>query len=259
MPADAGDAPGMLGGRRVLVTGGSRGLGRALVLRACAEGARVAFTYSKDAGAAEATRAEAVAMRAGPDADVRAFQVSVLDVAATESLVDQLDRDWGGLDALVNNAGISQALPLALIDEEDWDTVMDVNAKGTYLTSRAVLPLMMRQRSGVILNLGSLAGERALEAPVHYAASKAAVSGLTRAMAKAVGRHQIRVVCLAPGLLEDGVGKNVPDHKLADYLRHCALGRIGTFEEVACFAVFLLSDRVVYLSGETIVLDGGVS
>ena len=159
---------------------------------------------------------------------------------------------------IFNNAGISQNLPLALMEEEDWDRVMDVNVKGTFLTSRAVLRGMIRRKSGVILNIGSLAGTRMIEAPIHYCASKAAVKGLTEAMAKEVARYQIRVLCLAPGLLEDGVGRNLPDYKLSEYLKHCALGRVGCFEEVAKFAAFLVSDANSYMNGETVVMDGGM-
>lgn len=240
-----------LAGKRALVTGGSRGLGRALVRAFAAEGARVAFTYARAEDAASATLAEA-------GGEVIARRLSVLDGPGTEAFVAELEAAWGGVDILVNNAGITQNLPLALIEEEDWDRVMDVNVKGAFLTSRAVLPGMMRRHAGVILHVGSLAGEKMIEAPVHYCASKAALRGLTEGMAKAVARHGIRVLCLAPGLLEDGVGQNVPEHRLADYLRHCALGRVGTFEEVARLAVFLASGENAYMSGATVRVDGGV-
>ena len=117
---------------------------------------------------------------------------------------------------------------------------------------------MIRRKRGVILNIGSLAGVRMIEAPVHYCASKAAIKGLTEALAKEVARYGIRVLCLAPGLLEDGVGRNLPDHRLADYLKHCALGRLGDLDEVARFAAFLVSDANSYMSGETVVIDGGL-
>jgi len=239
-----------LAGKRVLVTGGSRGLGRAMVKTFAAEGARVAFSYANDeAGAAESAR------EAG---DAKAFRVSVLDAAGTEAMIEGLERDWGGLDILVNNAGISQNLPLALMEEEDWDRVMDVNVKGTFLTSRAALRGMIRRRQGVVLNIGSLVSVRMMEAPVHYCASKAAIKGLSEALAKEVARYGIRVLCLAPGLLEDGVGRNLPDYRLADYLRHCSLGRLGSLDEVARLAVFLVSDANGYMTGETVTIDGGV-
>jgi NAD(P)-dependent dehydrogenase (short-subunit alcohol dehydrogenase family) len=235
--------------KRVLITGGSRGLGRALCQVFAAEGARVAFTWTRDEEGAKST---AEACRAS------CHRVSVLDAPATEKLVRELEKEWGGIDILVNNAGVTQVLPVALMDEEDWDHVMDLNAKGTFLTSKAVLPGMVRRKGGVILNIGSLAGVRMLAAPVHYCASKAAVMALTQSMAKELARYQIRVLSLAPGLLDDGMGRNIPETGLAEYLRHCSLGRLGTCEEVARFAAFLVSDRNTYMNGETIVMDGGL-
>ena len=241
----------LLQGKRVLVTGASRGLGRALVRAFAAAGARVAFTYARDDEGAKAALADA-----GPDG--RAVKASVLDAEGTDALVRALEKDWGGLDVLVNNAGISQPLPMALLDEEDWDRVLDTNVKGTYLTTRAVLRGMIRRKAGVILNVGSLAGVRMIEAPVHYATSKAALRGFTESLCKEVSRYGIRVLCLAPGLLEDGLGKSLPEHRLADYLRHDALGRLGTLDEVANLAAFLVSDRNSYMNGETVVIDGGL-
>jgi NAD(P)-dependent dehydrogenase (short-subunit alcohol dehydrogenase family) len=241
-------------GKRVLITGGGRGLGRALV-RACAKhGAKVAFSYVRNDAAAEETRVELEAL----GATTLAFRARVSDGAETDSMVRQLEESWGGIDVLVNNAAVSQNLPIALMEQEDFEHVLRVNVTGVYVTSRAVLRGMIRRKSGVIVNIGSLAGMRLIEAPVHYAASKAAVVGLTQSMAKEVARHRIRVVCLAPGLLEDGLGKNLPEHRLVDYLRHCALGRVGTFEEVAEACVFLASDDASYVSGTTLVMDGGV-
>jgi 3-oxoacyl-[acyl-carrier protein] reductase len=239
-----------LAGKTALITGASRGLGRAMVERFAAAGARVAFSYTRDDAGAAATAAAA--------AGARSFRVSVLDTAGTESMIAEIERDWGAIDVLVNNAGISQNLPLALMEEEDWDRVMDVNVKGTFLTSRAVLRGMIRRKRGVVLNVGSLVAVRMMEAPVHYCASKAAIKGLSEALAKEVARYGIRVLCLAPGLLEDGVGRNLPDHRLADYLKHCSLGRVGTLAEIASLAAFLVSDANSYMSGETVVADGGI-
>jgi 3-oxoacyl-[acyl-carrier protein] reductase len=240
--------------RRALCTGGSRGLGRAIVLSLARHGARVAFTYAKNESAAESTL-EAL-RELGVEG--RAFKVDACDATGAERLVRELERDWGGLDVLVNNAGITQNLPLALLEEEDFERVMAVNVKGPFITSRAVLRGMIRAKSGVVVNIGSLAGVRLIEAPIHYTTSKAAIIGMTRALAKEVARHGIRVVCVAPGLLEGGLGQNLPEHRLADYLKHCALGRAGTFAEVAEVCSLLASDRSSYVSGETLVVDGGV-
>jgi 3-oxoacyl-[acyl-carrier protein] reductase len=241
----------VLAGKSALITGGSRGLGRALVETFADEGAHVAFTYARDDDGARAT----VASTGGA---AMPFRVSVLDVPGTEAMIGDLERTWGSIDILVNNAGVSQNVPLALMEEEDWDRVMDVNVKGTFLTSRSVLRGMIRRKRGVVLNVGSLVSVRMMEAPVHYCASKAAIKGLSEALAKEVSRYGIRVLCLAPGLLEDGVGRNLPDYRLADYLKHCSLGRLGGLAEVARFAAFLVSDANSYMSGETVVIDGGI-
>ena len=239
-----------------LVTGASRGLGRHIVREFVAQGARaVAFTYAKDQKSADAT---VRAAQSAGDAIVTAHQCNVTDARATELLVRELEKTYGGIDILVNNAGVTQNLPLALIEEEDWDLVIDTNVKGTFLTSRSVLRGMIRRKNGVVVNIGSLAGERMIDAPVHYCTSKAALRGMTEALAKEVGRYGIRVLLLAPGLLEDGLGRNLPEHRLADYLKHCALGRVGTFDEVAELCAFLASDRAGYLTGASVVADGGV-
>ncbi|MDP7249257.1 MAG: SDR family oxidoreductase [Planctomycetota bacterium] len=244
----------ILEGRCALITGGSRGLGRALCCKFTAEGARVAFTYLNNDDAANETRA--MCKEAGGEALV--YKVPVTDREATGRMVEDIEEKWGGIDILVNNAAVTQALPIALMEEEDWDYVMDTNVKGVFLTTRTVLRGMIRSKGGVILNIGSLAGVRMMEAPLHYYTSKAAIKGLTECLAKEVARYGIRVICLAPGLLEEGVGRNLPDHRLADYLKHCSLGRVGRFGEVARFAAFLVSDANTYMTGETVIIDGGV-
>jgi 3-oxoacyl-[acyl-carrier protein] reductase len=244
----------LLAEKRILVTGGTRGLGRALCRTFAAEGARVAFTYTRD----EETRRGTLEDVERVGAEGRAYRVSVLDTVGTSAMVKDIEAAWGAIDILVNNAGVTQNLPLALLEEEDFDHVMDINVKGTYLTSRAVLRGMIRRKAGTILNMGSLAGVRMISAPIHYCASKAAIVGLTEAISKEVARYDIRVLCLAPGLLEDGVGKNLPEHRLADYLQHCSLGRVGTFDETARLAAFLVSDRNSYMNGETVLADGGI-
>jgi 3-oxoacyl-[acyl-carrier protein] reductase len=236
-----------------LITGGSRGLGQAMARVFAGEGARVAFSYTRDEAGSHKTLE-----LCGGAGRARAFQASVLDAGATAAMVAAIERDWGAIDILVNNAAVSQNMPLALMEEDDWDRVMDINVKGTFLTARAVLRGMIRRKRGVVLNMGSLAGVRMIDAPVHYCASKAAIKGLTEALAKEVARYGIRVICLAPGLLEEGVGRNLPEHRLADYLKHCALGRVGTLDEVARLAAFLVSGANGYMSGETVIADGGV-
>jgi 3-oxoacyl-[acyl-carrier protein] reductase len=243
-----------LSGKRCLVTGGSRGLGRALGEVFAAEGARVAFTFSRNARDADEAR-RAIAARG---VEPLVFQGSVADATHVRATVIELARVWGGVDVLVNNAGPTQILPIALLDEEDWDAVMNVNVKGAYLFSRAVLKLMIRARAGHILNIGSFASERIIEAPIHYAAAKSALRGLTEAMAREVGRYDIKVNLLAPGLLDVGLSKALPHHRIAEYLAQCPAGRMAGIDEIARMAVFLVSSENTFITGAKIAVDGGL-
>lgn len=245
---------GLLTGRVALVTGGSRGLGRALAVTFAREGAWVAFCYSRSTEDAAETLRQIHLVGQGA-----AFQVSVLDKAGLKALCATVEEQTGQpIDILVNNAGIGQVVPVALMEEDDWDRMMDTHVKGAFLSTQAVLRGMVRAKRGHILNIGSLAGVKMLQAPVHYATAKAALKGFTEALAKEVARYGIRVNCLAPGLLDEGVADNLPPHRREEFLRHCSLGRLGKPEEIAEVAAFLVSGRNTYMNGATVVVDGAV-
>lgn len=243
-----------LAGKRCLVTGGSRGLGLALCEALARAGARVAFTFSRNVDDAEAARARLREAGAEP----LLFQGSVADAAHVHKTVAELTASWGGIDVLINNAGVTQILPIALLEEADWDRVMDINVKGAYLYSRAVLKSMIRARAGHILTIGSFASERVIEAPVHYAAAKSALRGFTEALAREVGRYNIQVNLLSPGLLDVGLARLLPRHRITEYVSHCPLHRLGTARELAEIAVFLVSDENSLMTGAKIVADGGL-
>jgi 3-oxoacyl-[acyl-carrier protein] reductase len=243
-----------LANKRVLVTGGSRGLGLAIAKAAARQGARVAFTYKSSTEDADAAKAALVELGCEP----RIYQGSVADSAHVKATIADLTSAWGGIDVLVNNAGVTQILPIALLEEADWDQVMDVNVKGAYLFARGVLRSMIRARSGHILNIGSFASERVIEAPVHYAAAKSALRGLTEALAREVGRYNIKVNLLAPGLLDVGLAQMLPKHRIGEYLSQASLGRRGTAAEVAELATFLVSDDNSFMAAAKIVADGGL-
>ena len=247
----------LLAGRTALVTGGSRGLGRSICRALGREGANVAFNYSRSTADADALQDE-LAQFSRDGQRHFAFQVSVLDQKGLAEMVKRLEAETAGIDILINNAGVGQVVPLALMEEADWDRMMDTHVKGAFLATQAVLRGMVRRKRGRILNISSLAGVKMMQAPVHYSTAKAALRGFTESLAKEIGRYGITVNCLAPGILEEGVSVNLPEPRLADYLRHCALGRVGTLDEVADFAAFLVSDRNSYMSGATVVLDGAV-
>ena len=243
-----------LAGKRCLVTGGSRGLGRALCEAFATAGAKVAFTYRTDTSDAEAAKASLVALGCEP----LVFQGNVADAAHVKDTVAAVVAAWGGIDVLVNNAGITQILPIALLEEADFDQVMAVNVKGPYLFSRAVLRSMIRAKSGHILNIGSFASERVIEAPLHYAAAKSALRGMTESLAREVGRYNIKVNLLSPGLLDCGLARMLPKHRIQEYLAQSSLGRLGTAREVAEMATFLVSDENSFMAAAKIVADGGL-
>lgn len=245
---------GRLKGKRCLVTGGSRGLGLAVCREFARQGAKTAFTFSKNV----ADAAEARKMIAEAGAEPLSFQGSVTDPAHAKDAVAALNQAWGGIDILVNNAGPTQILPIALLDEADWDAVMDTNVKGAYLFSRAALKSMIRSRNGHILNIGTFASERVIEAPIHYAAAKSALRGMTEALAREVGRYNIKVNLVAPGLLDSGLARMLPRHRLEEYLSQCPLGRLGTTEEMAEAIAFLVSDENSFMTGAKLAFDGGL-
>jgi len=245
---------GLLDERTALITNSSRGLGRAICTVLARESARVAFNYARSDDDAQATVAaiEAAGGRAS------AHKVSVLDKRGLGELVQALDRAHGKIDILVNNAGFGQVVPLALMEEDDWDQMMDTHVKGAFLATQAVLRTMVREKYGRVINVGSLAGVKMMQAPVHYATAKAALKGFTESLAKEVGRYGITVNCVAPGILDEGVSDHLPPARKEEYLRHCALRRVGTLVEAAEVIAFVASDRSSYMNGATLVVDGAV-
>jgi NAD(P)-dependent dehydrogenase (short-subunit alcohol dehydrogenase family) len=246
--------PLLLEGRTALVTGGSRGLGRAICEVLAREGARIAFNYVRSDDDAAATLA--ALERLGAQAS--AHKVSVLDKAGLVELVQSLDRAHGKVDILVNNAGFGQVVPLALMEEDDWDQMLDTHVKGAFLATQAVLRSMVREKYGRVINVSSLAGVKMMQAPVHYATAKAALKGFTESLAKEVGRYGITVNCVAPGILDEGVSDHLPPARKEEYLRHCALRRVGTLGEAAEVVAFIASERASYMNGATVVIDGAV-
>ncbi len=218
------------------------------------EGARVAFTFRSNEEDAEEARAALAALGSPP----LVFQGSVADSKHVHLVIAELQRAWGGLDVLVNNAGIQQVMPVALLEERDWDEMINVNLKGAFLFSRAALRGMIRQRRGHILCVGAFSSERMIESPVHYAAAKSGLRGLVEALAREVGRHNVQVNLLGPGLLDVGMGRMLLPHRLKEYTQQSALGRLGSAAEIAEAAVFLVSDENTFMTGAKVILDGGL-
>lgn len=244
----------MFQGNVSFVSGGSGAVGQAIVRELAQRGSCVAFSYRSNSDKAN----KLVEELTSDGLAARAYPLDVLDGKATQALHKTIEDDLGPVEILVNNAGVTQVLPFAMIEEKDWDEIMDVNVKGMFLVTKAFARGMIRRKAGKIINMGSLAGTRMLEVPVHYAAAKSAVMGFTLALAREFGRYNVRVNAVVPGMLTEGVSVNVPDDKREDYIRHCASSREGTPEEVAKLVVFLASDDSSYINAQAISIDGGI-
>jgi len=232
----------------ILVTGGSRGIGRAIVETLAQAGAIVAFTYRGSVEAAQSL-AELHAGRVLP------YQADVTDGARAEAIVDELAKTYGRLDGLVNNAGITQDNLLLRLSEAQWDAVIQTNLKGPFLYSKAVLKPMLRQRKGSIVNISSIVGITGNPGQTNYAAAKAGLIAFTKSLAKEVGSRNIRVNAVAPGFIQTDMTTHLPAEA---WQSRIALGRLGEPTEVAHVCAFLLSDLSSYITGEVIVVDGGL-
>ncbi len=254
MSDSSGAAPaGLLAGDRLLVTGGSGGLGRGICEVAAREGARVAFTWATNEAGADAARAaiEAAGGEALP------LQVDLRDPAAAGRATGAVEEAWGGLDALVNNAAYSEAVPFVLLDDDDLGALLEVNLIAAIRLTRAAVRVMVRQKRGRVVNISSITGSRTIPGPVHYAASKGGLEAFTRSLAHEVGRYGVLVNAVAAGIFEGGLKATIPEHHQRRYLDACALGRFGRPEECGELVAWLASRRNTYMNGAVLVLDGG--
>jgi len=237
-----------------IVTGGTRGIGRAIVLAVCEEGADCAFTYSRDRNAAEALAQEVrrIGRRALP------VQLDVRDFEGAKALVEQVKQVFGRLDILVNNAGITKDKSLMMMNKEDWTDVIDTNLTGVFNTTRACIITFLKQKSGNIVNISSVSGIHPLPGQVNYAAAKAGVIGFTKSLAKEVAPYNIRVNAVAPGFIDTEMTAAFGEKTREKFLNMIPLRRFGTAEEVAKTVLFLLGDESQYLTGQAVQLDGGL-
>jgi 3-oxoacyl-[acyl-carrier protein] reductase len=247
-------AEGVLAGRVVLVTGGSRGIGAEIAVKAAAEGATVGVHYHTSREGAEQT-----VRRIRDDAGTAvAFEADVADGDAAERLVDAVIERFGRLDGLVNNAGLTQVGPFLEIEPSDWDAVIRTDLTAAFRTSRAALPGMIERGTGSIVNLASRLGQMGVAEAAAYSAAKAGLIGLTRALAREFGPHGVRVNAVAPFVtVTDMTTELVEGEEGGRRLRDAALGRYGTSAEVADSVIFLLSDKASLYTGQTLNPNAG--
>jgi 3-oxoacyl-[acyl-carrier protein] reductase len=237
-----------------IITGGTRGIGRAIVLAVCEEGADCAFTYSSSHAAAEALADEVRRMGRRP----LPIQLDVRDYEGAATLVERVKQEFGRLDILVNNAGITKDKSLMMMNKEDWSEVIDTNLTGVFNTTRACIITFLKQKSGNIVNISSVSGIHPLPGQVNYAAAKAGVIGFTKSLAKEVAPYNIRVNAVAPGFVDTEMTSVFSEKTREKFLNMIPLKRFGTADEVAKTVLFLLGDESRYITGQALQLDGGL-
>jgi 3-oxoacyl-[acyl-carrier protein] reductase len=241
-----------LTGKRVLLTGGSRGIGRAIAIGLARAGAKVTACYNRESEDVERLRGELAEIGGGS----RLVQADVSDPASVERFVSDARQALGSFDALINNAGIVSHKPIDQLELEEWRRVIDTNLTGAYQVTKAALPAMGEGAS--IVNITSAVAMRGMPARTHYISSKAGMIGFTRALCKEVGGRGIRVNAVAPGIIETDQTAGLDEAGRARYAGLAALNRLGRPEEIADLVLYLTSDRSSFVSGQTINVDGGI-
>ena len=240
-------------GKLAVVTGATRGIGRAIALALGKRGATVVGTATSETGAAAITAYLAEAGTAGAG-----MVLDVTDTAATDAVLDSIQKAYGEIAILVNNAGITRDTLLLRMKDDDWDAVLDTNLKAVFRLSKAVLRGMMKARFGRIINVGSVVGSTGNPGQVNYVAAKAGLAGFTKALAQEVGSRNITVNCVAPGFIDTDMTRGLPAEHKAKLLERIPLGRLGAPEDIAEAVAYLASERAAYVTGTTLHVNGGM-
>jgi 3-oxoacyl-[acyl-carrier protein] reductase len=244
----------LLSGKTALVTGATRGIGKGIALKLANEGANIAFTFVSSVEKAKLFEAEL----AGLGIKAKGYQSNAAEFAEAEKLIDDIVKEFGSIDVVVNNAGITRDNLMMRMTEQMWDEVMDTNLKSAFALTKAVQRPMMKARSGSIINITSVVGITGNAGQANYAASKAGMIGLTKSVAKELGSRNIRCNAIAPGFIETEMTEALPEETRKEWSEGIALKRGGRPEDVANAVLFLASDMSAYVTGQTINVCGGM-
>lgn len=247
----------MLDGKRMLVTGGARGIGEGIVRMAMQEGGEVAFTFNRSLEAAQQLSGEMAALY--PGQRCLAYHCDVVDTEGMRDAVRAVTVQLGGIDTLVNNAGLTRDAAFGRMRREQWDEVIATNLGSIFNATQPLVVQLVKQRSGSIINMTSAAGVYGSGGQTNYAASKAGIIGFTKALSKEVGSFGVRVNAVAPGFIETDMISGMDDEKLKYMKSRIPAGRLGICEDVAHLVCFLASDRACYITGQVIQVDGGLT
>lgn len=239
-------------GKTAIITGSSRGLGKAIAVKLGKSGANIVLTGTSESVLKTASELEAMGIR------VTAAVGDVRNAEDVKAMIAKAVDTFGGVDILVNNAGVTKDKPMAMMSEDDWDTVLDINLKGCFLCTKAAAKLMIKKKYGRIINVSSVAGAYGNPGQANYSASKGGMLGLTKTTAKELAPRGITCNAVTPGLIESDMTEILPDDLKQKYLEKIALGRLGTPEDVANVVAFLASDEAGYVTGQVIDIDGGL-
>ncbi len=237
----------------VIVTGGSRGIGRAICIAFARQGSKVIINYNSNSEAAQATLEEILKF----DRQAEIYQASVADNEQVKEMIRSIKKKYGQIDVLINNAGINKDNFVGMMSNDQWTEVIETNLNGLFYCSRAAIKAMLGKKSGVIINLTSLSGLAGQAGQTNYSASKGGIISFTKAMAREVARYGVRVNAIAPGLIETEMLDKIPADILEHHQKLIPLGRLGKPEEIANIALFLASDLSTYITGHVINASGG--
>lgn len=244
-----------LKGKNVIITGGAKGIGKAILSECIEEGANVAFTYNSS----EESANELIQEYKDCDNIIKAYKMNLTEEENIAEVVNEIVEDFKEIDVLVNNAGTTDDGFFMMMDNEKWDKVIKTNLYGPFYLTRALITTMIIQKKGAIINMSSVSGIIGTPGQVNYGSSKAGIIGMTKALAKEVGGKNVRVNAIAPGYIATDMIDKIPEKKLAEYKKQIPLKRFGDPKEVGKLVVFLGSDDSSYITGQTFVIDGGLT